>query len=274
MQRLELLDALRGIAALFVLGYHLHTVFGGFDLFALGYFSVDFFFMLSGYVMARTYEPRFGAGLTAPSFFAARFKRLWPTMAVGTSIGLFVFLSLGASLSDALPLFLATLAFVPHAGAEPFAINRPAWSIFFELVANALHAILLWRLPVRWLTVLAVLAMLAMLPYWSVGSFNLGNKANDFIGGFPRVIFAYAVGIMVCRLNLPIPSLPRNVAPLATWIGALSFPLYAVHYPILQFARGFDLGPFIGFALAVSAAAIVTLAFDQSWRFTARRASA
>lgn len=241
--RLLLLDGIRGVAAITVLGYHLHTVYGGFDQFRFGYLFVDIFFVLSGFVMSRTYEPRFASGMTPVQFFAARFWRLWPTMAVGTTFGLLYFLGSGAELSAAMAMFAATLAFIPHAGPEPFALNRPAWSIFFEVVANLIHAIVLWRVGTRLIVLVAIAATIALLPYWTNGNFNVGNKANDFVGGFPRVLLGYSIGVLMSRRNVRIPPVPKLLAPSAKWVGSLSFPLYAVHYPILQIGKSFDLAP-------------------------------
>jgi len=67
--RLSGLDGLRGIAALGVLSFHIWRVPGG-----NGYLAVDFFFLLSGYVMARSYEDRLrdGGSGAARAFMAAR----------------------------------------------------------------------------------------------------------------------------------------------------------------------------------------------------------
>ncbi len=135
MHRLHGLDALRGVAALLVLWYHLHlSQHVGFYPFR-GYLAVDFFFMLSGYVMARTYEGRMRGGLW---FLRKRFWRLWPTVTVGSLIGVVAAIVAGAA--DAPGFLLAAtlnLLLVPilWAGAA-FPINTPIWSIFFELFAN------------------------------------------------------------------------------------------------------------------------------------------
>ena len=82
--RLSGLDVLRGIAALWVLHYHtIKVVLDGHNFGSRGYLAVDFFFMLSGYVMARSYEDKFRQGYGLKSFFTARYRRVWPTMAIG-----------------------------------------------------------------------------------------------------------------------------------------------------------------------------------------------
>lgn len=61
------LDALRGVAALLVVWYHYNLNIGGLGL-RFGYLAVDLFFILSGFVLAKSYDPRFQAGRTSLGF--------------------------------------------------------------------------------------------------------------------------------------------------------------------------------------------------------------
>ena len=89
LPRLHGIDALRGIAALCVVGLHAHGVFGGYpNWFAKGYLGVDFFLMLSGFMMARVNEPRLAAGLSPLVLMRARYRRMWGTVALGSLIGI------------------------------------------------------------------------------------------------------------------------------------------------------------------------------------------
>jgi peptidoglycan/LPS O-acetylase OafA/YrhL len=83
--RLLGLDALRGAAALLVLWMHLHLSHHVSIYPPRGHLAVDFFFMLSGYVMARTYEGHMRGGVW---FLRKRIRRLWPTVAAGSLFGL------------------------------------------------------------------------------------------------------------------------------------------------------------------------------------------
>src|SRR5262245_61697811 len=107
MNRLYGLDALRGVAALAVLFHHYEVIFGSTHYFSRAYLAVDVFFMISGYVMARTYEGRLGNSLSAVQFLWIRIKRLWPTMAVGTTIGAFLMVGKLAPVDFFLAYFLA-----------------------------------------------------------------------------------------------------------------------------------------------------------------------
>lgn len=313
--RLPGLDILRGIAALCVLGLHTRAIYGDHGwIFGKGYLAVDLFFMLSGYVMARTYDPRFAAGLGPIRFFWARYKRLWPVMAVGSVIGLpkLWFELQNPSAFAWTAGFNLLLLPVPQEGPG-FPLNIPAWSILFELTANLIHGLILWRLRRRWLILLAV----ATIPpiFWvgtSYGTFDVGAHTFDFFAGLPRVLLSYLIGIVLWKVwrdepPLPVPpplaliAMPAMFA--AAWImglkdwrldlvfiviacplliagglrlrsggsmteaaalmlGALSFPLYAVHMPMLQGTHLLGYGQIGGALGALAAGTIVALAVE------------
>ncbi len=146
-QRLPLLDGMRGLAALSVLLYHGHNLFHDDKWFAQGYLFVDFFFLLSGFVLTLSTEPKFASGLTARQFMQTRLHRLWPTIAIGAALGAMVHTTLGGL--DALPLLALELLMIPAPWSsehEIFPLNGPQWSLLWELVANLAHGLLLRRL--------------------------------------------------------------------------------------------------------------------------------
>lgn len=307
--RLPGLDALRGIAALAVLGYHASGHFGGGPptLFTKGYLAVDFFFMLSGYVMARTYETRMAQGLGAWRFLWARYKRLWPVMAAGAALGA----PLLAEELGAIPMLpgiaLANLLLLPvFVGGLIFPVNAAAWSILFELGANWLHGALLWRLrtvALVGLTALSLAMMIAACLHF--GSFDIGARPANVLGGVPRAILSYVAGVVLWRwwrdrppfllpaaltfLAMPAFLLLTDFAdstspvvdfafvlllcpllvagglcyegdhPLARWTGLLSFPLYAVHMPMLHWAKELGWDATTGLAAALLVAGAMTL---------------
>ena len=304
--RLEGLDALRGIAALMVLLFHVEYAFALQPHFQRAYLSVDFFFLLSGMVMARQYEGRFP---DTAAFLRKRMARLWPVMAVGALLGTMVFAPqmppLGAVMACLMGLLL-----VPWLGSDKglFPLNPPAWSILFELFANALHAAVLHRLPTRWL--LAISALCGAILLAKAPNLDLGAVREFAALGVPRVMMSYALGVALWRLRERLPrvpawagmvllpaaiiALPRTAltplygdlgfaliaAPLtliaglsplgfgrSVWIrlGWLSFPLYAVHYPVLMFV-----GKFTGPLPAMLAA--LGVAWAAAWAVDALRA--
>lgn len=115
-----LLDGLRGVAALLVVWYH---IFEGFqfagnkpviDFINHGYLAVDFFFILSGFVVGYAYDNRWGKTLTLGGFFRRRLIRLQPMVCMGAVIGAASFLLSGMEGWDGThaTLWLTFLAFV------------------------------------------------------------------------------------------------------------------------------------------------------------------
>jgi peptidoglycan/LPS O-acetylase OafA/YrhL len=240
-QRFAVLDGLRGVAALIVVIYHFQTsipalqfTFGGQPhmLFSLGWLSVDFFFMLSGFVICHTYQSRFERGLGIGEFIVRRLMRLYPMIAIGFVLG-FAVLALEyalGQLSDwpaiAWASSLNTL-FVPSfnhinfpsfsetitsttASGKLFVSDPPAWSLFFELLANIAFAFI-FRFRVWQAAALVAVSFVAMLGFsaWHFHAvyggwgFDLdaGSSGLTFIGGFPRVIFGFWSGVLLYHLH-------------------------------------------------------------------------
>ena len=98
----ELLDGLRGVAALMVLGYH---IFEGFAFASAtngvsdgiirtlnhGHIAVDFFFILSGFVISYAYDDRWQK-MSIGGFFKRRLIRLHPMLVMGAVIGAVAFI--------------------------------------------------------------------------------------------------------------------------------------------------------------------------------------
>lgn len=89
-----LLDALRGVAALLVMWYHVFEAFATspFDQrFNHGYLAVDFFFVLSGFVIGYAYDDRWEK-MSTTHFFKRRLIRLHPMVVAGALIGLIAYM--------------------------------------------------------------------------------------------------------------------------------------------------------------------------------------
>lgn len=86
----ELLDGLRGVAALLVMFYHIGEGFATSPMdqhVNHGYLAVDFFFILSGFVIGYAYDDRWKTSLTLKSFFRRRLIRLHPMVIMGAVLG-------------------------------------------------------------------------------------------------------------------------------------------------------------------------------------------
>lgn len=221
--RLAGLDALRGIAALLVMGLHANAVFGGLGAFSKGYLGVDFFLMLSGFLMARITEPRLAAGLSPQRFMVSRYKRFWGMVALGSLIGIpYLWIRSGGQWWPFVPALFANFALLPWPVANLlFALNIPAWTIFAELVANGAHVFALRRLNNRALTLLTIL--LGGLTVWvalSWGSLDVGARPGHVWAAIPRVLFAYCLGIALWRWRQV-----RVLVPLPTALVLTAMPL-------------------------------------------------
>jgi len=192
---------LRLVAASCVLFLHAQANFGGAGWFGRGYLGVDFFLMLSGFLMTRVQEQRLAAGASPWRFMVKRYWRLWPMMALGGLIGLPRWYLHARGTFDFLWVALANLALVPvpwHIFVTP--LNVPAWTITCELLCNLAHVTLLWRLRGRW----PWLSLALLLPVEigigaSYGYYNVGAQPASFLPGVARTLFAYTLGIALAR---------------------------------------------------------------------------
>lgn len=210
--RFVTLDLLRGVAALVVVYFHTHALFGPI-LFPHGYLAVDFFFMLSGFVMMSAYGKKLDAGWPTFTFLKARFARLYPLYFLGLSLGFlfgtlfYLFNREHRFVSALIPLYLLGLGFIPllrgpaGPGSYLYPLDTPTWSLFFELIANLLQALFLRRRSVRALLSVVLLSGLALaLCALHRNTMNLGHTRDTFFYGFARVSFSYTGGMLLYRL--------------------------------------------------------------------------
>lgn len=147
--RFKAIDGLRGLAALLVVIFHLqvYSHFAITDWFRNIMSLMDFFFVLSGFVMSATFYRRIRDGRQVAGYVIRRFGRIWPLhMAV---LSVFVALELarllvgGSYLESEVftgpksPEMLAANVLMIHAlGVSPTPTwNYPAWSISVEFAA-------------------------------------------------------------------------------------------------------------------------------------------
>jgi peptidoglycan/LPS O-acetylase OafA/YrhL len=249
MQRREhflVLDGLRGIAAISVAIYHGSIIFGGKTLLPQAYLAVDFFFMLSGVVVAHAYEARLKAGQTL-DYIQRRAIRLYPMIFVGAALGASVFST--STTKPALSIwatgmlyFLACLCLpvlkndiLPGSHAIT-PLNVPSWSLFFEIFINATYGFIAKQLRNNVL----ISIIIASLFLEAIGSYrhqsaNLGSQIGEFWWGFPRVTFPFFTGVLIHRVTasgkLRAPLLPPTVlavALLLTFCVPVRAPINAV----------------------------------------------
>ena len=146
--RYATLDGLRGVAAVLVLCYHTHAFQGSAAIAPHGYLAVDFFFMLSGFVIASAYQEKLRAGLPVVDFFRLRMIRLYPVALAGILLGAVKLVSqyaISPAQSEpaqwiALAVFLNALVLPvvseTHFSGALFPTDGPVWSLFYELLVN------------------------------------------------------------------------------------------------------------------------------------------
>ena len=250
----HLLDGLRGVAALMVIWYHVfegYAFAGGttIDTFNHGYLAVDFFFILSGFVIGYAYDDRWGKNFTMKDFIKRRLIRLHPMVVMGAVVGAITFYIQGSvqwdgthiGISMVMLSLLCTIFFIPampgvgyevRGNGEMFPLNGPCWSLFFEYIGNILYALFIRRLSNKALTIVVVLLGVALA---SFAIFNVSGYGNigvgwtldgvNFIGGLLRMLFPFSMGML----------LSRNFKPMklrgAFWICTLvMIALFAVPY--------------------------------------------
>lgn len=304
----DILDGLRGVAAIMVVWFHIFEAYATSHLdqqINHGYLAVDFFFILSGFVIGYAYDDRWGAMKTM-DFIKRRIIRLHPIVVIGAVIGGIVFYFQGCSVWDVskvtvLSLFVATFINALLIPATPgteirglgemYPLNGPSWSLFFEYIGNILYALFIRKFSTKALAILVFVAGCGLAtfaiggPYGDIcAGFQL--TGTEFSAGFLRLLFSFSAGLLlfrifkpanvkgafwICSLSLMIlMAVPRiggaehlwmngvydticfavffpllvylgasgkttdkTTTRICKFLGAISYPLYMVHYPFI-----------------------------------------
>lgn len=287
--RYATLDGIRGVAAITVVVYHLGA--WSTQYVPLGYLAVDFFFALSGFVLAGAYADRLRAGLTLGRFAAERLVRLYPMyltgFVVGTTTAIVPHLvdgSRGDAVALVAPALFNAVGLPNLAGALLYPFNGPSWSLLLEVAVNLLFAAGLFTARRGVLVALClfsglVLAFTLNPPLYA----NTGWRWDNVAVGCIRTLFSFTLGVLLSQrfaaarpgpaspwallppvllgLALLIPHLhgheaaweftviallspalvvlgarrepPERWRSVFTILGDVSFPLYAVHWPLI-----------------------------------------
>jgi peptidoglycan/LPS O-acetylase OafA/YrhL len=244
------LDGLRGVASVMVLAFHLLEPFSHGDatkqIINHGYLAVDFFFMLSGFVIAYAYDDRWSR-MTQWDFYKRRLIRLQPMVIMGSLIGAALFYF---QMGPAFPLIATTpvwkmllvmligCTLVPlpismdiRGWQEMHPLDGPAWSLFFEYLANILYAVGLRKLSKTALSVFVFLAAAYLIQLAVFG------QRGDLIGGwalnapelhigFARLLYPFFAGMLLNRLAARIQLKGAFLISGLLLIVALSLPRF------------------------------------------------
>lgn len=170
----------------------------------ISYLAVDLFFLLSGVVLANSYEKRLTkVQISRAGFLLQRIIRLYPLYLLSLPIGLFSYaLQNGLDYLTLAVLLIKAILLIPSTNLESlFPFNEPSWSLFFELWAGVLFSVLLIRLSSRSLLAIAVgAAGITMYGALVEGNLDIGYQPSYFIFGFSRALFSFSLGICLYRL--------------------------------------------------------------------------
>ncbi|WP_288084342.1 acyltransferase family protein [Xylanibacter rodentium] len=234
--RFEILDGLRGVAAMIVVAFHLFETYSegpATQIINHGYLAVDFFFMLSGFVIGYAYDDRWVQGMTQCDFFKRRLIRLQPMVIMGAIIGaLWYFFQT----SDAFPLIEQTswwmvlvimlLAWIMfptppsmdiRGWQETSSLNGPQWSLMWEYLANILYATIIRHFSKFWLAIFVGLSgTLTIILCCDINLWGILNgreyAAYSVIGGWSltpcqlfigitRLLFPFFGGLLIYRIG-------------------------------------------------------------------------
>lgn len=227
----EVLDGLRGTAALLVVAFHIQGITVLFDaqrlLLPHAYLAVDFFFALSGFVVGYAYDDRWSA-MTTRQFLTRRLIRLHPLVLLGAVLGLLSYIGdpFAGTRQDA-PAMLIVAAFaaallalpsapLPNRLGDSHPLNAPAWTLLQEYIGNLAYALVLRRLGTPWLAGATMVAGLASVATaMSLGSYDTGWGLENFWGAPVRLAYPFMAGLLLFRLHHRLPRWRVGFLPLS-----------------------------------------------------------
>jgi len=236
-QHFDILDGLRGVAAVAVVFFHFMEIAvpdPAQNIVTHTYLAVDFFFCLSGFVIAYAYSSRLQQ-IGVATFLKLRLIRLHPLVIIGSVLGLLTFvfdpfsnLQQVYGAGQTLLLFITSCFMIPYPivherYANLFHLNAPSWSLFWEYIANIFYALVLVKLRDKALWLLTALAAAALCyEAYRSGYLGVGWGGDNVTGGANRVAFSFLAGIMVYRSGWIIRSrlgfIPLTLLLLAAFV--------------------------------------------------------
>lgn len=231
-RRFRALDAWRGLCALLVALFHVPVLhpFKDAAAFANLQFCVDFFFVLSGFVLSHAYRDRLADRMDGADFMLARFWRLWPLhVTLLAAYAGFEAVKLAWTRAhpgfplDAAPFssghspyeFATNLVFLQSFGLHPgVSWNAPSWSIAVEFWTSAVFALVVLLPRARsWVFAALVVGAAGVLLAASPGTLFV---THDW--GFARCLLGFFTGCLVYRARRYLP-VPRSGVPELAWTG-------------------------------------------------------
>jgi peptidoglycan/LPS O-acetylase OafA/YrhL len=204
-----------------------------------GHLAVDFFFMLSGFVVGHAYDRRWGR-MSLSGFFARRLVRLHPLLLLGAAIGAVTYL--GEIGMQGLPFwpsrFIENLVLIalclparglPGHFGMTHALNQPTWSLTQEYAANVAYALVGRRLGRGALTLLVAVFAVAELGMALVhGDVDTGWAWYNVVWTPVRTAFPFAAGLLLQRSGVRFNARVGWVGLSLVLVAAFAAPLFPV----------------------------------------------
>lgn len=215
-QHFQILDGLRGIAAVAVVIYHFMEIAitdYSKNFMAHGFLAVDFFFCLSGFVIAYAYDDRIEK-MGIWQFLKLRLIRLHPLVMFGSILGLLAYLF--DPFVAPLPtynfekiflIFLSSILLIPYPAMPDrmfnlFSFNAPAWSLFWEYIANMAFVLGFHSIQKHFLMILTVISGLGIIYInYRAGNVMGGWGGPTFWDGFIRLCYSFFAGLLIYRCH-------------------------------------------------------------------------
>ena len=219
----------RGTAALCVL--FLHWFDGvGYPWFRNAGLAVDFFFLLSGFVIAYSYEDKLRTTLSAQRFLWLRFVRLYPMILAAVVLGMLrhvlhnALLPSAASWPDYLEAGIAGLLMLPILHITPltphplvagsaFPLDMVLWSLFYEAVANIAYALFIKKIKAA-LSAVIIAGWLGLV-VTHLPALNATRLLTIFSAASFRVVFSFFLGVALFRLKNAWPKISAGPVALS-----------------------------------------------------------
>src|SRR5580765_2922824 len=194
-------------------------------------------------------------------FFKSRLIRLHPLVTSGSVLGLLAFLfdPFGGhpelySTGKIILVFFCSVLLIPlpviaDRGFNLFSFNAPAWSLFWEYVANIFYAFVLYKIRRGYLMLLTILSAVAIcFVCYRSGNLLGGWSGPTFWDGLARVSYSFSAGLLIYRSNWIIKNklgfigmafllFLAFIMPFSRW-NWLSEPLVVLFYFPLLIALG------------------------------------
>ncbi len=277
----EVLDAVRGYAAFAVAIYHILQLFQIRDVIPGSFLAVDLFFLMSGFVVAYSYEERLLDGsMSFLRFVQVRTIRLYPLYAVSVCLGLLYFIAkiyLGQPDApkpvDMLAAGAQSLAMLPVVVVnDPSLMNYPfspsAWSLVLEFWFNLVFAVMMVRWSNRTLMLVAGVSFIVLVQQGMAhGTADLGWGVQTLLGGSARFWFSFTAGLLLFRIRgAPVPLPPISLLLISPALLFILIPHDAIALQLLWIAVVFPF--FIAIAARIKVGGVAAAASDHLGRLS------